>query len=96
MFDFTRADAKRECAESAMRARVTVAANDRHSGLSQTKFWSNDMNDALFGRVDVEQLNAKLFAVFRRVFRLVFAAVDVGDRQTAIGSWNVVIDGAES
>ena len=63
VLDFARADAKRERAESAVRARVTIAADDRHARPRQSKLWSNNVNDALFGRMNIEELNAKLFAV---------------------------------
>ena len=95
VLDFTRPDAKCERAESTVSARVTITANDRHAWLRQAKLWSNDVNDALFGRVDVEELNSKLFAVSTECLDLI-RGNRIGDRQAAIRSWNVVIDGAES
>ena len=47
MFDFTRADAERECAERAVRRGVAVAADDRHAGLREALFRAHDVNDAL-------------------------------------------------
>jgi hypothetical protein len=95
VFDFTRADAKRKRTKRTVSARVTVAANDRHAGLSQAKLWSNDVNDALFRRVNIEELNAKFFAVSPQCFDLLRRG-RVSDRETAIGSGDVVIDSAES
>ena len=94
VFDFARADAKRQRAKRAVRARVTVAANDRHARLRQTKLWSNHVHDALFRRVNVEQLNAKLFAVASQRFDLIGRDC-IGDRQTAIRRRHVVIDRAK-
>src|SRR6185369_1670376 len=48
VFDLARADAERERAKRAVRARVTITTNDRHARLRQTKLWSNDVHDALF------------------------------------------------
>jgi hypothetical protein len=95
VLDFARADAKRERAKRAVSARMAVAANDRHAGLRETKLWSNDVNDALLGRMDVEKLNAKLAAIAAQCFDLLRGR-RVSDRQTAIGRRNVVIDRAES
>jgi len=53
------------------------------------------VNDALLGRVDIEELNAKLVAVSAQCLDLI-GRDSVSDRQTAIGGRYVVIDGAES
>jgi hypothetical protein len=53
------------------------------------------VNDPLFGRVDIEELNAKLFAVSSQCFDLLRRG-RVSDWQVAIGSGDVVIDSAES
>ena len=95
MLDFTRANAKRERPESTVSARVTIATNDRRAWLRQAKLWSNDVNNALFGRLYVEELNSKLFAVSTECLDL-SRRNRICDRQVAICSWNVVIDGAES
>src|SRR6478672_1980563 len=52
------------------------------------------MNDALFGRVNVKQLNPELFAVASQRFDLI-RRHRISDRQTAIRRRHVVIDGAE-
>src|SRR4029079_9158004 len=95
MFDLARADAERKRTKRAMRARVTIATNDRHTGPRQSELWPNDVNDALLGRVDVVELNAKLVAVSTQCLDLI-GGRRVSDGQTAIGGGNVVIDGAES
>ena len=90
VFDFARADAKRERAKRAVRARVAVAAHDCHAGLGEPEFRADDVHDALFGRVNVKQLDAKLFAVAAQCFDLI-GRDRVGDRQTAIGRRHVVV-----
>ena len=95
MLDFTRANAKCERAESTVSARVTITTNDRRAWLRQAKLWSNYVNDSLFGRENVEQLDSKLFAVLTQSFDLI-RGHRIGNRQAAIRGWNVVIDGAES
>src|ERR1051325_352615 len=94
VLNFARADAKRERAKRTVSARVTIAANDRHAGLREAELWSNDVNNALLGRVDVEKRNAKLGAVATQGFDLLRRG-RVRDRKTAIGCGNIVIDGAE-
>src|ERR1044072_6979400 len=78
-----------------MRARVAIAANDRHARTSESELWSNDVNDALFGRVDVVELNAKLVTVSAQWLDFI-SGNSVSDRKTAIGGRNVVIDRGES
>jgi hypothetical protein len=78
-----------------MRARVTIATDDRQTGPRKTELWSNDVNDALFGRVDIVELNAKLFAVATECFNLIGRSC-IRDWETAIGCGDVVIDSAES
>jgi hypothetical protein len=63
VLDFARADAEGERAERAVRARVAVAADDRHARLRQTELRADDVDDALLGRVDVVELDAELAAV---------------------------------
>ena len=95
VLDFARADAKCERSKSAVSARVTIATNDRHARLRQTKLRPNDVNDSLFGGVDVEELNAKLFAVSTECLDLI-RGNGIGNWQTAIRGGDVVIDSAES
>jgi hypothetical protein len=63
VLDFARADAKRERAETRRECSCDYRRKRSSCRLRQTKLWSNDVNDALFGRVNVEELNAKLLAV---------------------------------
>jgi hypothetical protein len=74
---------------------MTVATNDRHGRLSKTKLWSNDVNDALLGRVNIEELNTKLPAIAPQCVDLLRRRC-ISDRETAIRRGNVVIDSAES
>src|SRR6476469_5578226 len=94
MLNFTSADTKRQSTKCSVSARVTVATDDRKSRLRQAEFWSNNMNDPLFARVDVEKLNTKLGAVFPKCIDLSCRSC-VCDRQATIGSWNVVIYGSD-
>jgi hypothetical protein len=73
---------------------VTIAADYRHAGTRQAKLWSNHVNDALLGRLDVEKLNPKLFAIFAKCIDLI-GGRGVRDGEAAIGCWNVVIDSTE-
>ena len=58
MRQFARADAERQRAEPAMGAGMAVAADDQAAGKAQAQFGPDDMDDALPGLVDVEQLDA--------------------------------------
>ena len=91
MLDFTGADAKRERAECAVRARMAVAANDRHTGLRQAKFRSDDVHDALFARANVEERDAEVGAISSQHLDL-FSCDWISNWQSSIGSWHVVID----
>src|SRR5262249_17452041 len=95
VLDFAGADTKCERAKRAVSARVAVAANDCHARLRQAKLWSNDVNDALFGRVNIEELNAKLFAVSPESLDLCRRDC-IGNRQAGIRGREIVIEGAES
>ena len=60
MFDFAGADAKGQRAESAVRGRVAVAADDGHARLGAAKLRPNDMHDPLFAVVQVVKRDAEL------------------------------------
>jgi hypothetical protein len=78
-----------------MSARVAIATDDRHAGLSQAKFRTDYVNDTLLGGVDIKQLNTKLTAVSPERIDLLSSDC-VGDGQAAIRSGDVVIDRTES
>jgi hypothetical protein len=63
VLDFGGADAEGERAECAVGAGVRVAADDRHPWLRQAKLRPDDVDDALRGRLHVEELDAELGAV---------------------------------
>ena len=87
VLDFARADAKRERAKRAVGARVTIATDDRHARARQTKLRSNDVNDALFGGVNIEELNAKLFAVVTQCLDLLAAVASaIGRLRSVVGT----------
>ncbi len=61
--DLRRADAERERAERAMRARVTVPADDGLARLRDPELRADDVNDAALRMPQAEQLDAELAAV---------------------------------
>src|SRR5690242_21196555 len=65
MLDLGSANAEGQCAESPMRAGVTVTTNDGPAGLRQPQFRTNYVNDALTGGIQVKQFNRE-FAQFLR------------------------------
>ena len=54
-----RADAEREGAEGTVGRGMRVAAHDRHTGLGGTELRADDMDDALVGRIEVEERQAE-------------------------------------
>ena len=58
--DLGRADAEGEGAESAVRARVAVAANDGLAGLRDAELRPDDVHDAALLVLQAEQLDAEL------------------------------------
>ena len=58
MGQFAGADAEGQRAEAAMGAGMAVAADDQAAGQAQAQFGPDDMDDALPGLVDIEQLDA--------------------------------------
>jgi len=61
--DFARPDPEGERTECAVRARVRVAAHDRHPRLGQAELWSDDMDDALGRVADAVQRDVEFGAV---------------------------------
>ena len=58
------ADPDGDAAERSVRAGVTVPAHDRHAGLSQSLFRSDDMHDALTIIFQIKQRHTKISTVF--------------------------------
>ncbi len=54
---------RRQARQTRHGAGVAVAADDGHAGFRQSEFRSNDVHDALVGRLNVVELDAELGAV---------------------------------
>ncbi len=61
---------KAKRAKSAVSAGVRVAADDGHAGFGKAEFWSDDVDDALIGRLHVVEFDAEVGAVFAERFDL--------------------------
>src|SRR5688572_27133779 len=73
-----------------MGAGMTIAANYSHSWLRQTQFGSNDVDDSLFGGIDIEKVNAELATILPQ--RCYLSSCNrISDGQRTIGSGNVVV-----
>src|SRR3954451_2675628 len=91
MLDLAGADAERERAERAVRARVAVSADDGHAGLGQTELRADDVDDALVGVAHRMQPDAELRAVLSQ--RLDLLAADRILDRTVSGGDVVVLSG---
>ena len=80
--DLARPDPERERPERAVRARVRVAADDRHAGLGQAELRADDVDDALARRADAVERDAELGAV-RLELRDLGGGLQVQHRQVA-------------
>src|SRR5207247_135709 len=83
-------DTESQRAKGAVRAGMTIAANNRHSRLRQTEFRPDNMNNALLGRIDVKKLNVEFATILTKGFDL-FCGDCVGDGQTTICCGYVVV-----
>ena len=70
VFDFARADAVRERAECAVRRRVAVSADDRHSGLRPALLRTDYVHDALAYVVDAVVCDSEVLGVVLERFHL--------------------------
>ena len=92
--DLARPDPERERPERAVRARVRVAAHDRHPRLGQPELRADDVDDALCRVADAVERDAELRAVGLEL-------VDLGERhrveerQAAVGGRDRVIRGGD-
>ena len=57
MCDLRCAYAKRQRSNGTVRSRMTVAADNGHSGAGEAEFRADDMDDALRGMRQIEQIN---------------------------------------
>jgi hypothetical protein len=69
--DFSGSDAKSQSPKSSVRAGVTVATHNRHSGLRESKFRSNDVHNAAASILQVKQLDAVVRGVSAKLTDLV-------------------------
>ena len=90
MFDFARADTKRECTECTVRRCVTVAANNRHTWQSATLLWTDHMHNALTRVTHRVERDLKFFSVFAQHFNL-FGRNFVSNRQVNIFCWHIMV-----
>src|ERR1041384_632571 len=90
VLDFTGANPKSQSSERSMRRRVAVAADNRHSGLGQSEFRTDHVNDSLVRTVEPVELNPKFTAVVLERIDLFFGD-RVQDGKRSIGRRNVVI-----
>src|SRR5436190_3811412 len=90
VLDLARADPQREGAERAMRRRVRIAADDHHAGLRRPELRANDVDDALTGRSEIEQLDSEFAGVAAERVDLPRGDL-IGDRQRAVAGGHIVI-----
>lgn len=90
MLDLAGADTERQGTEGTVGRGVGVSANDRHSGLRVSEFWTDDVNDSLADIVQVVELNPELLAIVSKRIDLL-PGNRVGDGERSIGGGNVVV-----
>src|SRR5579884_1777940 len=73
---------------------MAVAADNRHPGLRKSEFGTNHMNDALFGRVDIEKPYAEIAAILLQGFNL-FLGNRIDDWRSPRLGGNVVVDSCD-
>ncbi len=69
---------------------MTIAANNRHTGLCVAQLGADDVNDTLIDIVQIVQANAKLFAILTESIDLL-TSDGVSDRQIAIVGGDVMV-----
>ena len=94
MFDAGGPNASCPRSERAVGRGMAVAADDGHARQGEAEFRADDVDDALVGRVHIEQGNAKLAAIFLQRFDL-FRRYRVGDGQAARSGRDVMVDGRD-
>jgi hypothetical protein len=88
VLDFGSANAEREGSEGAVRAGVTVAANDGHARLCEAELRTDHVHDALFGGIHIEEWDAEVAAVFLECLDLGGSDRVKNERSPGFG-WNV-------
>ena len=77
-----------------MGAGMAVTADDGHSGLSEPKFWTDYVHNALFGGVHVKERDGEFAAVLLESLNLL-GSNGIGDRSSAWFSGDIVIHGGD-
>src|SRR5436309_5109451 len=95
MLDLGSADAEGQCAESPMRAGVTVTTNDGPAGLRQPQFRTNYVNDALIGGIQVKQFNREFAAVLAQCVHLGKRKHIRNDGTSLMRGRNIVVHGCK-
>src|SRR5436190_22239883 len=91
MLDLRSANTKRERAECAMGARVTITTYDSHARLRESKLRTDDVDNTLLGRVHIKEPNSEFAAIVLQCFDLFFC--DRIKNWSAAGfSWDVVVN----
>ena len=90
MLHFARADAECQRAKCAVRAGVASAAHDGHTRLRRAQFRPDNMDDALFRRVEVEKFDAKLAAIVGQRRQLQSRNV-ISQRQMAVNRGHIMV-----
>ncbi|MNZ94524.1 hypothetical protein D3C78_1136350 [compost metagenome] len=70
MLNLACTNTERQCAKSAMRRSMAVAANNCFARVCQTKLWSHNVNDTLIDAVQIIQLHAKILTVLSQRINL--------------------------
>ena len=90
MFHFAGTDPESQRSERTVGGSMTVTAHDRHTWLSISKLWTNDVNYPLVCVVEIIESDAELFAVSPQGVYLLLGD-GVRNWQMAIGSGHVVV-----
>src|SRR6185369_3826967 len=94
MLDLTCAYTESQCAKCSVCRRVRIAADDRHSRLSQTLLRAEYMNNTLLRPVEIVKLDPILGAILSQCFHL-FSRDRVAKRQIAVYGRDRVVYGSE-
>ena len=90
MLDFRGADAECQRPERTVRCGMAVPAHHGHTGQREPLLRADDMDDALFGRVDAYHLNAEFGAIAFEQLKLQ-RALRVGNRGKPVIGRHIVI-----
>src|SRR5262249_16575365 len=91
VFDLARTYSEGQRTKRAVCRSVTIAADDRHTGLRVALFGADHVYDALANVVNIVQLDVELATVVAERFNLLLRDL-VDDRQAAVGRRHVMVD----